>query len=286
MPAQVRPLTDDDAPAVLDCMVAAFSDLERRFHHPPSPPSPAGAGLVRIRHLVRTDPGGAWGAEAGGRLVGAALALVRDGLWGLSLLVVEPASQSGGIGGALLRAALAHGDGARGGIILASEDPRALRSYARAGFALRPAFDARGEVRRPPGTPARVRPVAWPRDRDLIVAAGRAVRGAGHGGEIPAWLAAGSTVLVHEEGGFAVHAGGAVKLVAAERDEVARELLCAILAAVGEGDRVSVDFITAGQDWAVGAVLDAGLDLRAGGAVCVRGDVGPLRPYVPSGSYL
>ena len=33
-------------------------------------------------------------------------------------------------------------------------------------------------------------------------------------------------------------------------------------------------------------VLDAGLPLRNDGAVFVRGDVGPLRPYIPSGAYL
>jgi hypothetical protein len=26
--------------------------------------------------------------------------------------------------------------------------------------------------------------------------------------------------------------------------------------------------------------------LRPGGATCVRGEVGPMRPYVPSGAYL
>jgi hypothetical protein len=33
-------------------------------------------------------------------------------------------------------------------------------------------------------------------------------------------------------------------------------------------------------------VLDAGLVLKPGGAVFVRGDVGPLTPYLPSGAYL
>jgi hypothetical protein len=33
-------------------------------------------------------------------------------------------------------------------------------------------------------------------------------------------------------------------------------------------------------------VLDAGLSLTNDGAVFVRGDVGPFRPYLPSGAYL
>ena len=33
-------------------------------------------------------------------------------------------------------------------------------------------------------------------------------------------------------------------------------------------------------------MLDAGLALKPGGAVFVRGDVGPFAPYLPSGAYL
>ena len=87
-------------------------------------------------------------AEADGQLVGAALAIVRGGLWGLSLLVVLPEHQSAGVGRALLAQALEHGDGTvRGGVILSSPDSRALRAYARAGFAPHPSLDAEGTPR-------------------------------------------------------------------------------------------------------------------------------------------
>ena len=36
----------------------------------------------------------------------------------------------------------------------------------------------------------------------------------------------------------------------------------------------------------VGAVLDAGLSLNPEGPIFVRGEVGPLAPYLPSGAYL
>ena len=287
MPAVLRPMTAEDAPAVLECMVAAFADLERRSGQPESPPPPSPApGLVRVRHLVATDPGGAWVAEDGGRLVGAALALVREGVWGLSLLVVDPPAQSAGAGSRLLRAALEHGNGSRGGIILGSEDERALRAYARAGFDLRPSMDARGTVRRPVAAPDGVRDVRWPQDQDLVDAAGRFVRGAGHGTDVPAWLEAGAAMLVHDAGGFAVHWGGRVIAVAAVDESVAADLLRGVLARLDAGDEASVDFITAGQDWAVGVLLDVGLRLRVGGAVFTRGEVGPMRPYLPSGAYL
>src|SRR4051812_1468413 len=114
MPPQLRPMTVDDAEAVFAVQVAAFGDLDRRFGRPESPP-PADPepGLRRIRHLVRTDPAGAWVTVTDdGTIDGAALALIRDGIWGLSLLVVAPGRQSGGSGGALLRATLEYAEGA------------------------------------------------------------------------------------------------------------------------------------------------------------------------------
>jgi GNAT superfamily N-acetyltransferase len=280
-------MTSEDAPAVHSCMVASFADLDRRLGLPASPaPADPAAGLVRIRHLVQTDPAGAWVAEDETGTAGAALALVREGVWGLSLLVVRPGAQSNGTGSALLHAALGTAAHARGGIILASEDARALRAYARAGFQLRPAMDARGTLRSATTAPDGVRPVRWPADRGLIDAVGRAVRGAGHGEDVPAWLASGNAVLVHDDGGFAVHEAARVKLVAAPDEAVAAELLRAVLAAAPKGEEIMCHFIAAGQDWAVEVLLDHGLHLRPGGAVMVRGDVGPLRPYIPSGAYL
>jgi len=285
---QPRPMTAADAPGVLDLMACAFGDLLRRFHRPvpPRPPDPQ-PGLLRIRHLLSTDPGGAWITEVEGRPAGAALALVRDALWGLSLLVVDPREQSAGIGRALLARALAHGaDTCSGGIIGASEDARALRAYARAGFDLHPAMDARGPVRVRPSDEPAVRAGAWPGDRDLIDRVGRTVRGAGHGVDVPVWLGTGGTLLVHEGGGFAVVNGAELKVLAAEDPAVAQALLRAVLLTVPEGEVFELDFLTAGQDWAVGVLLDAGVDLSPGGAVMTRGTTGTMRPYIPSGAYL
>ena len=141
----IRPMRDEDARAVHDVSVVTFTDLEARFHHPPSPPPPPDAPLVRFSHLIETDPGGAWVAEEDGRVIGAALAIDREGVWGLSLLVVLPDHQSSGIGRALLERTLEYaGGGRRGAIILASPDHRALRAYARAGFEMHPCMDAQG----------------------------------------------------------------------------------------------------------------------------------------------
>lgn len=49
---------------------------------------------------------------------------------------------------------------------------------------------------------------------------------------------------------------------------------------------MTLDDVDAVMAWAVQETLDAGLDLRPGGASCVRGRLGALRPYLPSGAYL
>jgi hypothetical protein len=93
-------------------------------------------------------------------------------------------------------------------------------------------------------------------------------------------------LIVHDGGGFAVSGGGGVRALAATDDAIAADLLRALLAGAPAGEDFRVSFLTAGQQWAMRVALDAGLRLGAGGAVAVRGQVGPLRPYVPSGAYL
>src|SRR3954451_2243202 len=102
----LRPMAADDALAVHELSVRTFADLAERFHEPSPPPPRVARSLVRIHHLLERDAGGAWVAEHDGEVAGAALALERDGLWGLSLLAVDPPHQSRGLGRALLAQAL------------------------------------------------------------------------------------------------------------------------------------------------------------------------------------
>jgi GNAT superfamily N-acetyltransferase len=280
----VRPMREDDVEAAHEVTEAAFADLDRRDGHEPTPPAdPAGAHL-RIRHLMATDPGGAWVAAGDDdRPVGVALALVREGVWGLSLLVVRPDVQSAGAGGALLRAALGHARAARGGIILGSSDPRALRAYHRAGFTMHPAAIASGTPRDVEPDPA-VEPFDAARDGAMADAIGRAVRGAAHGADLTALRDGGAELLALPGRGFAAHRAGAVKLLAAADEAAAAALLRTLLArAPGKAE---VSWLTGAQRWAVDVVVEARLELELWGAVFLRGEVGPFAPYLPSGAYL
>jgi GNAT superfamily N-acetyltransferase len=280
----LRPMTEDDVPAAREVTVAAFEDLGRRFHEPPPPPADPAGAYVRLRRILATDPGGAWVAEDGDGLAGVALALVRERVWGLSLLVVRPDLQSAGIGSELLARALAYGDGAAGWVILASPDPRALRAYARAGFALHPTLTAAGAPHGSVGC-ASVRPFE-PDDHELAAAVDRAVRGAPHGADLDALAEGGCELLVLPERGYAAHRDGEVKTIAAFDDEAAAALLRSVLARVPPGGRAEVEWIGGAQQWAIDVAIAARLELSLGGAVALRGEVGSFRPYLPGGAYL
>jgi GNAT superfamily N-acetyltransferase len=242
---------------------------------------------ARTRHLQQTDPGGAWVAELGGEVVAIALAIVREGLWGLSLFGVKPGLQGQGIGGPVLAGALQTLPGCRGGIILSSADPRAMRRYVRAGFAVRPCLAAAGALNRsrlPAGLKSR--PGDLDADRDLLDAVSRHVRGASHAPDLPMLLDGGGQLLVHDGGGFAFARDGAPVLLGAYADEVATDLAWSCLATGEAGAPVHLDFLSQGNDWAIGVALDAGLALSPDGPVFVRGEAGPLAPYLPSGAYL
>jgi hypothetical protein len=43
--------------------------------------------------------------------------------------------------------------------------------------------------------------------------------------------------------------------------------------------------VNGAQRWAVEVAVDAGLRLMSWGALCVRGNPGPLAPYIPSAPF-
>jgi hypothetical protein len=74
-------------------------------------------------------------------------------------------------------------------------------------------------------------------------------------------------------------------LLAATTPETASDLLWSCLAEC-DGSDVEVHWITSTQNWALPVVLGAGLSLSPAGPICVRGELGPLSPYLPSGPFL
>jgi hypothetical protein len=127
---------------------------------------------------------------------------------------------------------------------------------------------------------------AGPESFALMDAIGCELRGAGHGEDLPVLADAGSRFVVVDERAFAVYRGTRVILLGGRDDEAAALALWGVLERIGRGASVTVDFLTAGQDWAVRACLAAGLALSPDGPMFAGGEVGPLRPYVPSGAYL
>jgi hypothetical protein len=125
-------------------------------------------------------------------------------------------------------------------------------------------------------------------DLELTDAIDRAVRGAAHGEDLLAAVEADHELLVLPDRGYAVVRDGVVRLLAAFDEESARDLLRSLLARTRRAGRQAVvEWITSAQGWAVDVCVEAGLELRTGaGAVFLGGEVGPFRPYLPSGAYL
>lgn len=238
----------------------------------------------RHGHLLGSDPAGCFIAERDGHVIGVAQAMIRERLWCLSLLTVHPGAQSAGAGRALMERALDYGADCEAGLIVGSNDPRALRLYARAGFRLHPTFAATGALDR------RALPVADPRVRevgsselDALADISREIRGAPHTSELEFARATGAQILALDDRGFAVaETVHAPWLLVARDEEAATALLWASLARSSANGPREVRWITEAQTWAIDVAIMAGLNVRADGALCVRGDPGRLHPFLPS----
>jgi ribosomal protein S18 acetylase RimI-like enzyme len=285
----VRPMTAADADGVYRTSSEAIpaTDEERRQVRNRSAEEVA-RRKKRYRHFLKHDPEGAWVAVDGDRVAGVALALAREGVWVLSLFAVAEGYRDEGLGKTLLDRALLYAEGCSGAMIASSTHPAAMRRYALAGFSLQPTLMASGKVRRaslPAGLKAREGTHA---DLELAARVDRTVRGSPHGPDLEFMLHNGSRLLVAEdpEGcGYAVVLEGSPALLAATTPEAATDLLWSCLAE-SDGDGVEVHWITDAQNWALPIVLMAGLSLSPAGPICVRGDLGRLTPYLPSGPFL
>jgi GNAT superfamily N-acetyltransferase len=290
----VRPMTQADVPSVERVTDAAFFDLETRTHRTgwPEPEHrserAASAWADKVRHDLRHDPRGCWVAEDGSGLLGAAISKRRETTWLLATYAVLPGLQGRGIGRPLLDAALAYGSGTLHGMVGSSDDPAAVRRYRLAGFSMHPAMLLRGTV------PRSVLPVVERvregslGDLDLMDPVDRQTRGAGHGVDHEAMAATYRLVVVDRStgSGYAyIRPGGSTYLLAATNRRTATDLLWEALAATSPDVRVSIDHVTAANEWAVDVGTACRMGLWTRGYLALRG-LKPPSPYLHSGHFL
>jgi len=284
---KVRPMVSADVAVAVEVWFDAFNTM-RAAHGLPvetrTEQSDA-RSTIRLAHLLVTDPHGSWVAENDdGQVVGLSQALIREDVFVLSLLGVTPRGQEKGTGKALLDAALSYGSAVPAGMILSSQDPRAMRRYVQAGFDLHPCVAVRGVVdRRALGPHGEVHEGSAS-DFDFVTDLDRRLRRGPHGPDLEMLLAQDCRLLVLDRRGYAVARGGSPVFLGAESDEDAGRLLAACLRSAQAEEVVTINWITAGQQWAIRVALAAGLSLYPFGPVMTKG-MDPPRPYLPNGAF-
>ena len=277
----IRPLTQDDVARGQEITYSALSSLDARMARPVQDLTDEVVvrSRARINHLLKYDPESVWVAEVDGVVAGIALALVREGMWFLSSLFVDPSFQGRSLGRDLLQAALATATDRSW--IMTTDDTRAMHRYQREGFDLHPSYSA-------VGTPARDRLPAvsgvrdYDDDRDTLDVVTRAVRGAAMGPEVDYFLEQGNRILVAPGRGFVILRPVGATWLAALDEQTARDLLWVAVAEAP--DPLVIDWLTADQQWAIDVCINAGLQLRPGPSMALRGQP-RMAPYIPCAAF-
>jgi GNAT superfamily N-acetyltransferase len=268
-------------------------DLQSRSPGMPEPalrPASRAQGWVaRTTSFLATDPGGCWVAEdlgGAGGMAGFATSFTREKLWCLATYAVRPDLQGAGIGKQLLEAALSHGRGCLRAMLSSSSDPRAVRRYRLAGFALHPQMVAVGTVdRRAVPVIEKVRDASLS-DRDLMDSVDRRTRGSARGSDHDLLAMTGHALVSDSTTGSGyvyADASGQVAALAATDRRTATALLWAALAQ--SSGQVRLAHVTAANQWALDVALAARLDVHTEGYLAVRG-MEPPAPYVHHGALL
>jgi ribosomal protein S18 acetylase RimI-like enzyme len=288
-----RAMTDDDVPAAAASFGRGLLDMQARFRIPVTGSSiqEERRRLQRTRHLLHTDPDGAWVADEDGNIVGMAQASLRGGHWDLSQLSASPGLQGRGIGRELLKRALAYGEPDAPRMIQCSRDPRAMALYTSFGFALHPALAGWGTLRprsvsRPPDVRRCEADEVGAAELALVDEVDRVVRGSTRAVDIVAMLEQpGAWLLLHEDQAYAVATDDRVVALGARQEESAALVLRTMLAEAPPGEVIEVAWLTAGQQWAIREVVAAGIELQSSGPIMVRGMATVPTPYIPSGGF-
>jgi predicted N-acetyltransferase YhbS len=284
----IRPLRPEDVPAVAEVQLAANRAADEQAGRDWTPPDETRRARFRrtLDRFAAVDAGTSFVAEVDGAVVGHAVAIRRGAFWGLSLLFVHPDHQSAGVGRRLMEAVTPGADEAQLAMIMSSEDPRAIRRYARAGFDLHPAVKVEGRVDPdavPPDLPVRRGGDA---DLDVVDAVDEPLRGSSRRPDVEFLLREGEPLWVAESGdGYAMASRQRVIMLGARDSATARALLWRMLAEmVGFEEEVDAYCWTATQQWAIEVAVAAKLRITPAGPLFVRG--GPVPgPYLPSGIY-
>ncbi len=290
----IRPMRPDDVVVAERLSDEAFHHLALRVHRRDRPdPVPRDdyrrAGwTARTAHVLRTDPGGCWVAEDRGGMLGFATSLRREGTWILATYAVRPGAQGRGLGRQVLDAALTHSRGCLRGMLSSSDDPRAVRRYVLAGFALHPQLSLTGTVDRSAisaSAGSKVRE-GTASDTDLMDSVDRHCRGAAHGPDHTVMQAGWRWVVSDTStgSGYAyLNPSGGVTLLAATNRRTAQRLLWSAIAD-GPAEQ-TVDHVTAANAWAVDIGVAASLSVLTSGHLALRG-MRPPTTYLHNGALL
>ena len=170
---------------------------------------------------------------------------------------------------------------------MSSDDARAIALYGSMGLEVRRTVQAEGTPRGVSlGATAARFTEGDQRDLAGLEGLSRAIRGAPHTRELAFALERGDARLLLGEDAFAViRPGHGVWLLVAREEQQAQALLSASLALAGECERSCVRWVTRDQRWALEVFEREGLTVVGYGALCVGGEPGPLRPFIPSGPF-
>jgi len=289
----LRPMTEADVAGAVAAFDSGFLAMRARYGLPVTAASLQNdrRRQNRTRHFLRTDPGGSWVADDEGVIVGMSQSFVREGYWMLSQLGTVPGRQGRGLGRELLKLAHAHGDPNSPGTIQCSRDPKAMALYASFGFSLFPVVAGWGPIRagaveRPAQVVRYEREAVTEAQLDVVTAVDRSVRGSARTVDIEMMLSEeGTRLLLHDDQAYAVAKDDRIVTLGACNEESASLVLRTMLAEAPEGETIEINWLTAGQQWAITVLIQAGVELQPYGPVMVRGMPGPPSPYIPSGGY-
>ncbi|MCL2543207.1 MAG: GNAT family N-acetyltransferase [Nocardioidaceae bacterium] len=285
----IRAMTAEDVAACERVSDEAFHTSDVALHRTGDPPPAprtrqhSARWIARTLTMVLTDPDGCVVAEDGEEVVGVATGFRRDALWCLATYAVRPGLQGGGIGRALLDAALVHARPCARWMVSASADPRALHRYEEAGFGLLPQSMFFGAVDRDRVLP----PVGLRPGRDedhrWIDELDSAIRGGTHAPDRATLAVSGSLVVAEDRSGYVYAGPGTVALLAARDQSTAESLLRGALLDAEPG--FELHHVSAVNGWARDLALRAGLAESPRGFLGVRGMAAPTS-YVHHGALL